>query len=432
MLENWDDIESDLIKQMKVWLHGLTKIGKPASDNQVGHSPKVLFLLDNDYGELTTILYLILGQDCFWESKILLTPRLHEHNQNILPGRIEKWSNEQELLQFIDAYQPDVLVLAAGYLLPVHNLLTSEALERVCRFASEKQIKIVTADPFLGLISQWSPAGLQHIISIDIPVDASNQLAAIKRIADAKLHKELAAANAVLRDYPHLYPTYTDMIGINTESSDSKNRSFFNKQLLIPDVLQLNHSEAQPHWVFIISEVDFQTQSMHLGTARFVSIVSNLLLQGTHLGRKMIFLGPSILIELLRSRKAINNENIHLFNFGAFERVMALLLTAEYSFYWNVVSHTILIQLWNGKPVVLFDKGHLARAIPSMYDRIIAWYYQGWEPQYFDHNETLSLATLAEFKNQYCKRRLELMKSYQRAPSPETLLNSLIDPEKNP
>lgn len=427
MVENWDDAASDVSKAMKNWLQELTQITCSNSENKANSFPKVLFVLDNDYGELTTILYLVLGQNYFCQSKVLLTSRLYEKNQNVLPGQVELWSTEEGLLGTIQNYQPDILVFAAGYLIPVHNLLTSEALKRVCKAATDQNVKVVTADPFLGLLSEWSPKGLNQIISIDIPTEANENLANLKQQADKKLHTELAAANSFLREYEHLYPTYTDMSGIKTYASDEKNRSFFNEKLVIPSELQSLESKDKPHWMFIISEVDFQTQTMHLGAGKFVAMVWNLLTQGANLDRTVIFLGPSALINMLRSMSPTPNKNIRLFNFGAFDDVMSLLLTAEYTFYWNVVSHTILIQLWNGRPVILFDKGHLARSVSHLYERVIAWYYQGWEPNYFDQTQKITLEGLADFVSDHKKQTPKLMKDYTRASSPEELFDSLLN-----
>ncbi|WP_298510429.1 hypothetical protein [uncultured Kordia sp.] len=429
MVDNWNDVASDISEAMRAWLQELTQITCSNTENNEDEVPKVLFVLDNDYGELTTIMYLVSGQNYFRKSKVLLSARLYEKNKNILPQNIDLWTTEEDVLNSLKTYQPDVLVFAAGYLIPVHNLLTNEALERVCQAATDQKIQVVTADPFLGLVSEWSPKGLKEIISIDIPTGSNEHLIGLKRQADQKLHTELAAANSFLRAFPHLYPTYTDMKGIAAFPSDEKNKSFFNEKLVIPAELQSLSSKDKPHWMFIISEVDFQTQTMHVGAGKFVAMVWNLLTQGANLGRKMIFLGPSALINMLRSMSTTPNENICLFNFGAFDRVMSLLLTAEYTFYWNVVSHTILIQLWNGKSVILFDKGHLARSVSNLYERVIAWYYQGWEPNYFDQTQKITLEGLADFVNDHTKQKERLMKAYTRAPSPAALFNSLLQVE---
>lgn len=429
-----DRIETSQVRQIRYWLESLAQLGlssaKLNSDHELGDKPQILIVLDNDYGELTTLLYLVLGQPCFDKTRVLLSPRLYEKNRDALPARMQLWTTEQDLLDKMDELKPDLLILASAYLLPVHHLLSCAAIQRVCDAAAKMNVRVLTADPFLGLLSQCADTGIAKLISIDIPLNAGEQLANVKRQADEMLHRELAAAEKVLRPYSHLYPSFTDMQGLTTAHSDSRNTCFFNQSLLLPAELNVVQDDAQPHWMFVISEVDFQTQAMFLGAVRFTATVANLLTQTAQLGRKAIFLGPAPMIDLLRATLdpniSTNTSNIYLLNFCAFERVMALLLSAEYSFYWNVVSHSILMQLWNGRPVILFNKGHLARAIPSIYPRVIAWYYQGWEPPYISQDEPLSLAVLAEVVSAHATKRGELMQRYQRAPSPQKLLDSLL------
>lgn len=385
---------------------------------------RVLFILDNDFGELTTVMYLILGQECFRNARILLSPRLYQNNQDVLPGRVGVWTSERDLAEAIEAFQPAVVVLASGYLLPVHNLLTADAIERLCALARRHNAVVVTADPFLGLLTQWS-GRLQQLISIDIPENADESLRSVKRSADRMLHNKLSEVEGALRDVPHLYPSHTDMDGVETFPTDSRNVSFFNDALLLPPHLNAMGLAGAPHWMFVISEADYSTQFMFLGNAGFARVVAHLLAQTARLGRHAIVVGPAELLDLVKLELP-TDERIHLVRYCSFRRFMSLLLSAEYSFYWNVVSHSILMQLWNGRRVILFNRGHLARAVPPIYERVIAWYYQRWEPPYLDHNADLSLAAL-EHVAAHAERRDQITERFRRAPSPAAVLASLLE-----
>lgn len=387
-------------------------------------SGRTLFILDNDFGELTTVMYLVLGQECFRDARILLSRRLHRNNHHALPGRTDEWTSEQDLAETIEAFRPTVVVFASAYLLPVHGLLTAEAIERLCALARRHNAVVLTADPFVGLLSRWS-GRLDQLISIAIPENAGERLRAVKRSADALLHNALSAAEGVLRDIPHLYPSHTDMDGLERFPTDHRNLSFFNKALLLPPHIQEIQRDER-HWMFVISETDYATQSMFLGSTEFTRIVANLLTQTARLGRHAVFVGPAELLDLVNVSVA-SHERVHLLRYCHFHRFMALLLSAEYSFYWNVVSHSILMQLWNGRPVILFDRGHLARAVGPMYDRIIAWYYQGWEPPYLDHNAALSLSALEDAVAAHAQRRNQIAARFRRAASPAALFASLTE-----
>jgi len=393
---------------------------------ETGNVP-VLFILDNDFGELTTVLYLVLGQECFRGARVLLPPRLFEKNQQALPGRMELWTAERDLVEAIERLRPRVIIFASAYLLPVHGLLGAEALGRVLEVARRARAVVATADPFLGLISQWAGQGLEQLISIDIPKAADARLLAAKRGADALLHRELAAVEKHLRPLPHLYPSHPDLTELTPSVTDGRNLGFFNEALLLPP--ELEGPASPPHWMFVLSLVDFQTQVMFHGPARFATLVQRLLTQTVELGRQAILLGPDALCELLKPLLP-KNEQIQVLSFCSFHRAMSLLLAAEHCFYWNVVSHTLLMQLANGRPAILFDRGHLVRAVPELYPRVLAWYYQGWAPPYLDPDAELSLAALAQVKDAHAQHRATLLARFRRAPAPSELLRSLLSLEQ--
>lgn len=407
-------MNSPRLRATERWLERLGDSGAGAEGDSV------LFVLDNDFGELTTVLNLVLGQECFWRARVLVPPRLFERNWDALPGRIGLWTSEREVVEAIEGLQPRVVVLASAYLFPVHGLLSVEAIGRVLEVARRQRALVVTADPFLGLISQWAGKGLEQLISVDIPKTANELLVTAKRGADALLHRELGAVERLLRPLPHLYPCPTDLAALTREVTDARNLGYFNQALLLPVELA-GLSEEKPHWIFVISLVDFQTQVMFHGPVRFAAIVQRLLTQTAELGRQAVLLAPNLLGEMILPVVA-KNRRIEVLSFCSFRRAMSLLLTAEHCFYWNVVSHTILMQLANGRPALLFDRGHLVRAVPALYPRVIAWYCQGWEPPYLDQEADLSLAVLAGVKASHARHRDDILARFRRAPAPVELL----------
>jgi hypothetical protein len=415
-------VSSSRIDAVEHWLERLS----PTLQSWSGEADAepVLFILDNDFGELTTVLYLLLGQGCFRGARLLVPPRLYEKNRDALPGQLGLWTTEQDLLDTISSLRPRVLVLASAYLLPVHGLLSVDALGRVLEAARRERAVVVTADPFLGLISQWAGQGLERLISIDIPASADARLLAAKRGADALLHRELTAVEKLLRPLPHLYPSHPDLAALTPAVTDGRNAGFFNPALLLPSELSAP-AESDPHWMFVLSLVDFQTQVMFHGPVRFAGMVRRWLLRTAELGRRAILLGPDALCQLLEPLLP-KSERIQLLRFCAFRRALSLLLTAEHCFYWNVVSHTILMQLANGQPPILLDRGHLVRAVPEIYPRVIAWYYQGWAPPYLGEEAELSPALLAELKSSHSCPRAELLQRLRRAPAPGELLRSWL------
>ena len=143
------------------------------------------------------------------------------------------------------------------------------------------------------------------------------------------------------------------------------------------------------------------------------------------MGRHPILIGPNQLNRDVFAQLS-DRDGIDILAFCPFQRVMSLLLTAEHAFYWNVVSHSILVRLLNGLPVVLFDRGHLARAIPTMYERVVAWYYQGWEPPYLDHRAPLTADALSVVVEDHRAHRDQMRQGYERGPAPTRMIDSML------
>ncbi|HEY1604607.1 MAG TPA: hypothetical protein VGF77_03315 [Allosphingosinicella sp.] len=422
------------VRAIEAWLEGLRGCGA-AEDGaaEADDAPRTLFILDSDFGELTTILYLVLGQACLRNARILASPRIYSVNHDALPGRIAEWKTEADLVEALDAFRPRLVVLASGYLLPVHRLLKADAMERLCARARSDGAIVVTADPFLGLVSRCGPGDLPGSLSIAIPDTAEPALVEAKKMGDAMLHKGLLDAERLLRTAPHLYPSYTDREGIAPHETDGRNCSFFNAALVAPPHLapRGDGKDGQPFWMFLIALVDWQTQCMFEGVDEFSRIVADRLADAVRLGRRAVLLAPSDLVERVRPLVPAG-DGIALLGFCPFARVMALLLGAEHCFYWNAVSHSIIMPLWNGRSVFLFDRGHLLRAAPSLDRRVVAWYHQGFEPAPLDQKAGLSLASLEEKAQARARHRDEIMARYRRAPSPAAMLERLLDEAPEP
>ena len=76
--------------------------------------------------------------------------------------------------------------------------------------------------------------------------------------------------------------------------------------------------------------------------------------------------------------------------------------------------------------------GHLIRTAPAIYDRIVRWYYQGWEPPLRNHHEPLTLATVEGWSAEYRRQAARLVERYRRAPAPEQMIRDLLDKAPTP
>jgi hypothetical protein len=116
---------------------------------------------------------------------------------------------------------------------------------------------------------------------------------------------------------------------------------------------------------------------------------------------------------------------VTLLTYCSFKRFSALLLSAEYAFYWNSVSHSMLLRLFNRAPVFQFDKGHLVRNVKPLYERVVDCYYQGWDPIYLNQAEDLDPAQLAVLADQYRRAAQNVVKLLKRSPTPVGMIRTI-------
>ena len=375
---------------------------------------RTLFVLDNDYGELTTAMYFLLGQDLAAGATLLLPPRLFVTNADVLPGRTFPYTSVDDVLRAVDA-GPDVVVLCSAYLYALHGILDSEALAHIVHHCRHRGSRIVTTDPFLGLLSEDAGPAL---VTVDMPDEAPPWLRALKTIEDERLGRLLGAAEAIVAELPHLYPSCPPSV--------TDRLSFFN-----PD-LRCDLPQA-PLWLFVLSSRDYECQLMRHGRDGFAAVLARRFEDASHAGRHPVFVGPHDCVQAVieyvdrGGGEGIGEARggITLLTFCSFTRFSSLLLSAEYAFYWNALSHSMFLRLFNGLPVFLFDRGHLVRNAPPLYARIVEWYYQGWNPIYLDPDRDLRDADLGRLAEEYRRGAAETRARAARLPSPRQLIDHL-------
>lgn len=414
------------------WL-GALAAATPGTEPAAG--PDLLFVLDADYGELTTLMYLILGRPLYPRSALLLPDRLFKQNPDALPGRTYRYASVDDILEVAARLSPKAVFLCAGYLMPVHGLVSVDELHRLVTTLRVRGSRVVTADPFLGVLSHRNP---RDLVAIDIPEQVDDEsfrrrLVQLKEREEERLWTCFAGAERVLRQTHHVYPAYCDVPQRDRAPTDARNVSFFNDRLLCPDlVTPPPHLDAsgpgRPHWLFILSRTDYEAQLLHQKPTVFVDIVIDKLLDALVAGRRPILIGPTELVQALGHRLP-TAEGIDTLTYCPFTQFMSLLLSAEYAFYWNVLSHSLLIRLFNRLPTIVFDRGHLVRNVPAMYDRVVRWYYQGREPEFFDHRRSLTREAVAAAAQPYRRHADEILERFRRAPTPEAMVEAVLTDE---
>src|SRR5262249_12115913 len=125
-----------------------------------------------------TVKFLVLGQELASRATLLLPKGLYIHNVDAIPGRTEQYGSVDDILQVVERERPDIVFLVAGYLLCPHLQFTPEDLERLVALLRARGCRVVTADPFVGLLSKRGP---REVIRLEF----GNQAAAIANVPGA-------------------------------------------------------------------------------------------------------------------------------------------------------------------------------------------------------------------------------------------------------
>ena len=115
-----------------------------------------------------------------------------------------------------------------------------------------------------------------------------------------------------------------------------------------------------------------------------------------------------------------------LLTFCPYDLFLSLLLGAEYVFYWNVLSNSIINRLANRLPVFLFHRGHFAWIFNGMGEKGFRHYHQGVELPLLDQYQTLSATVLTPLAREHDLAMEATRNNWRRAPTPEKVVESLL------
>ncbi|CAA0098142.1 Uncharacterised protein [Halioglobus japonicus] len=410
---------------------------EPMTSSPETRSPRLLFILNNDYGELGLAMYFLQGRNLASTTTLLLPPRLYSKNKDTLPGKTYSYDSIDDILCTVDETEPDIVFLFSGYILPLHQIISLEETEALVQLLSDRNCKVVTSDPFFGIFSQLDPAEANapealQLFETEIIKDQPWPYRLSTTFGNMRILKQFARASHIIRNTTHLYYTRThpddEPIEVGTD-----NVTFFNPSLVrdgdtSADTTSGNaasESADDRHWLFILGSVDYDLQTSFYGEERFIDILQKKLEQTLQAGRRPVFLAPDECVQKLRSRAPVHARK-DLLTFCAYEDFNARLLNAEYVFYWNLASYSTFLRVINGLPMFMFDEGHLARHVKPMHERMVRWYYQNWTPPSLNQHEALDADALEDLASTYKKETDVIVKNLRELPPPEQVIQELF------
>ena len=347
----------------------------------------------------------------------MLPQQMFAGNENTLSVETLPYSTVEDLFDTVAVHKPDIVFLLSGYLFSSDGFVSQNELDILIRQMQERVSVVATSDPFVGLASLLTQS------DVDINMSLLGQ-PLIKRIFYRMAWKFRKLDNFMrvssMESLTHLYAT-------SLPPTDDKDKSpklaFFNPNILksMTDAPE----SASKRWLFVLSSTDLGCQNADHGEAEFARIVVRILAQALDSGRKPTLLAPAAILDIV-SGEFPDSSGVEKLQFCPYTEFVPRLLDAEYVFYWNVFSCSLLLRMANELPLFFFDRGHLSRTIIPFYDHGLRTHFGEWTPTYLDQEDSLNPNSLAKLAMEQ-KPALRAVREYwQASPTPEQVIDQML------
>ena len=373
--------------------------------------PKLLFVLSNDYGELFNAMYFLKGMD--FHPVILMPSRLFATNQSSLSLPTHCYQTTGDILSVVERERPDALFLFSGYLYVINRILDTKSLEELVMRCHGQNIKCFTSDPSLGILSDINSATFHP-----------------RHPAHLWLKQHFVWLVPLLQEMVHIYLAPT---GIST---NMKWVSFFNHHMISDPSADRPHlrtfpawqrlDDAKNQWLFILSPEDYGLQVGICGQQRFHQRLVDRLRETNQSGRQPVLIAPQPCLDIIEGEHQ-GLDDLVAVPACDYTSFMALLNEAEYVFYWNMFSASIVARVLNRLPFFLFDRGHLVQAMGNILEVGCKHFYPGCQIELLSQDIVLDPNLLAELAaKQEQTIHIPVYENLVSSPNPEEIVKTFV------
>jgi len=390
---------------------------------------RLLFVIDNDYGALGSVLYLLRGQALASDALLLLPPAAHALHGGLLPVASQPYVGAQDILAAARRHDAAVVCLFSGYLMAFQKLLSTAELREVIQTLRAEGRGVATSDPYLGTFLDLGDAKiagrvgpLERMFTTGAlrGVPGAGAVARLARRREEKLWRaHLRDVSAALCDSVHIYPGPA-----TAREAPVRSASFFNPSFLRGEEPRTG-AATPPTWLFVLASFDAEYQDRVHGAAEFSRQVASKIQETLDNGRRATFIGPPRLRDEL-ARRFGGNPAVTLVPPCSFEEFDRHLLGAEIAFYWQIFSTSGFMRLWRGMPVFFFDRGHNAHILKSLHEAGLARYYVAGEPHYLDIKNPLDERALAAWRPRFEEEARASRAVLEQLASPDEMIRELV------
>ena len=396
--------------------------------NSTSPPRRLLFVIDEDFGALGTVMYLLHRQPLAAHATLLLPRQAYELHGSLLPAASRPYQSVQDILEIVGTVSPDAVCLFSGYLFISQGLLSLDDLRMLVRTLRQRGCSIATSDPYVGTF--------RHFPEVEFPTGPGalrRHLRVLTRFLNRmRVERRVRAIADILEGLSHIYPVPVDL----PEGGAGPRRiSFFNPGYIRSEAeLRENsasvsalskESPGTPRWLFVIARFDLEYQQRKYGRQGFVDLVAGKIREALDNGRHATFIGPAEVVEGL-SRQFARQPGVTLLAYCPFVEFEQRLLDAEAVFYWQLFSTSSFLRLWNGLPVFFFDRGHGARLMEPLYQESMKLYYMGVSPVHLDVEAPLDASNLEALGRAYRQSGEDSRQRLARLPTPAQMIETII------
>ncbi|MFA5029014.1 MAG: hypothetical protein WC713_14175, partial [Candidatus Methylomirabilota bacterium] len=248
---------------------------------EAGHSPRLLFVVSDDFGELAKALTFTVGTSL--QPRLLLPERLFAANRESLTHPVACYRTTYDIVEAVERERPDLIGLFSGYLYALNGFFTLDDVEALVRGLQGRGVRLLVSDPFLGALARLDDSTFSD-----------------RHPRKAWLTEHFARLVRVFAGVPHLYPVPVDGV------KRPRGVSFFNPSIvarrreIVGDLSRrIAADPGRPRWLFVLSTEDYGCQVGLHERARFGEMLRDMLRQSVRAGRQPLLVAPRACAEAL-------------------------------------------------------------------------------------------------------------------------------------
>lgn len=365
----------------------------------------ILVVVSHDYGELGYAYDFARPLADNFDVCFALPKHLYDGNRDLKFFSCIEYNSDNDIFVTYQNLKPEYVLFFTAFLLVSDKTFKIRSLRKFIETIYNDRKIAISTDPFLGITSS--------VKIKDINLDLMNPSGSILRHYALKYmaYRKFRDIHSILKDIPCLAP-----FGLARLEDESNFYPYNNST-----IKNLNNQNKTPYWLFVISEIDYSLQKKVMGADKYVRYLINRLVDTSNFSVRPVLHAPMELIGRVKKVKP-DFEYIHRCNVIEHK---SLILNAERTFYWNMISHSIYHRVTNYKPLHFFDRGHLHDIFARVHNSAMRCYYQGAEPAIIDFSKPLNIDELNAGNEQFYSLRKSELEKLRQFPNSIELLNKL-------